>query len=354
MQRNFHALTVSETQKVIGGAATSVIFKVPTALLDRFEWTAGQHLTVRFRIKGEEYRRCYTISNPPGSALRITVKRVKGGIVSNYIGDTLSVGDTVEVMPPFGQFTLSPGNLKRRTHYFFGAGSGITPLYAMIEAVLTGEPHSMAHLILGNTNANSIIFRDDLVQLQVQHPQRFTARHILSRPALLSWFTPWRTGQLDADAIQASISETPPVAQDNQFWICGPGTMNADVRTALHNLDVPDNRIHTESFGGDSERDMSVAGVAATARIELNGVSTEVPVDAGQTILEASRSAGLNPPFSCQSGVCGACVAYLTDGAVHMRSRMALEDSDISKGLILSCQSVATRKSIALKFENKG
>ncbi|WP_420584804.1 2Fe-2S iron-sulfur cluster-binding protein [Ruegeria sp.] len=351
MPSDFHALTIAEIRKEIGGAATSVTFDVPPALTDQFQWEPGQHLTLRFLIEGKEHRRSYTISNPPGSALRITVKRVKGGIVSNHIGDALSVGDRVDIMPPFGQFTLSPGALKRRTHYFFGAGSGITPLFAMINAVLDGEPHSVAHLVFGNSNADSIIFREELERLQAQHPQRFTLRHVLSHPALLSWFSPWRTGRLDADAIEAAISETPPVAQDAQYWICGPGSMNKDIRTALRNLDVPDDRIHTESFGGDAEGDLSVSGIAATARIQLNGAWHEVPVAADQTLLDAAVAAGLNPPFSCQSGVCGACMARLTDGAVHMRSRAALEDDDVSKGLILCCQSVATEKSLAVSFE---
>ncbi|KIC43372.1 hypothetical protein RA27_00315 [Ruegeria sp. ANG-R] len=352
MQRDFHPLTVSEIRKEIGGAATSVIFDIPSSITDLFRWTAGQHLTVRLLIDTEEHRRSYTISNPPGSALRITVKRVKGGIVSNHVGDTLKAGDTVDVMPPFGHFALQPGALKRRTHYFFGAGSGITPLYAMVNAVLAHEPHSSAHLIFGNSNANNILFKDELEQLQAQYPQRFTVRHVLSRPAMLSWFTPWRTGRLDSGTVQEAISEAPPVAQDTQYWICGPGSMNADIRTVLNNMDVPNNRIHSESFGGDADDDLSVSGVAATARIELNGASTDVPIKAGQTVLEAVRSAGLNPPFSCQSGVCGACVARLTGGTVHMRNRMALEDADVSKGLILTCQSIATHKSIALRFED--
>ncbi|WP_170789359.1 ferredoxin--NADP reductase [Ruegeria lacuscaerulensis] len=352
MQRDFHSLTVSEIRKEIGGAATSVTFDVPSSATDLFQWTAGQHLTVRFQLDEQEQRRSYTISNPPGIALRITVKRVKDGIVSNHVGDTLKVGDAVDVMPPFGHFKLQPGPLKRRTHYFFGGGSGITPLYAMINAVLADEPHSVAHLVFGNTEASGILFKEELDQIQAQFPQRFTVRHVLSRPTLLSWLSPWRTGRVGTDAILAAISETPPVAQDAQYWICGPGRMNAEVRASLQNLDVPDSRIHFESFGGDSESDMSVPGIEATARIEMNGRSNELPVAAGQTILEAARSAGINPPFSCQSGVCGACIAHLTEGAVHMRNRIALDDGDIAKGLILTCQSVATQKNIALRFEN--
>ncbi len=351
MSHAFHTLTVSEIRKEIGGAATSVTFDVPARLADLFQWQAGQHLTLRFRHDGEEYRRSYTISNPPGTALRITVKRVKDGVISNLIGDTLSPGDRVEVLPPFGHFVLHPGTLKRRTHYFFGAGSGITPLYAMIRTVLDNEVHSATHLVYANRNADSILFRDELKQLRAQFPNRLTVRNILSQPSLLSWFTPWRTGRLDANAIQAAISETPPVAQDTQFWICGPGSMNADVRSALQGLDVPDHRIHMESFGGVTESDQSVTGVAATAKIELNGKVSEVPVAAGQTILEAALSVGLNPPYSCQSGVCGACVARLTDGTVHLRSHMALEDGDMAKGLILCCQSVATQEKLTVRFE---
>jgi len=351
MDDDFRTLTIAETRKEIGGAATSVFFDVPPALKDLFQWAAGQHLTLRVQIDGTEYRRSYTIANPPGTALRITVKRVKDGVVSNHIGDTLSPGDTVEVMPPFGHFTLTPGSLLRRTHYFFGAGSGITPLYAMIHSVLSEEPHSGVHLIYANTNADSILFRAQLDQLQQRHPQRLTVRHVLSQPSLLSWFSPWRTGRLDAVTVQASISETPPVAQDTQFWICGPGSMNADIRAALQGLDVPDSRIHSESFGGTTNSDLSVPGVAATTRIELNGTISDVPVAAGQTLLEAARSAGLSPPFSCQSGVCGACVARLKHGTVHMRNRAALEDADIAKGLILCCQSVATQETLDIRFE---
>ena len=143
MTRDFQSLRVSDLRREIGGAALSVTFDVPTELVDQFHWQAGQHITLRFILKGEEVRRSYTISSPPGEALRITVKRVKGGLVSNHINKELKIGDQVEVMPPFGSFYLQPGELKRRTHYFFGAGSGITPLYSMIRTVLDWEPYSV-------------------------------------------------------------------------------------------------------------------------------------------------------------------------------------------------------------------
>ncbi len=346
----FHPLTVSEIRPEIDGAATSVTFDVPSKQTDAFCWQAGQHLTLRLRIGGEEQRRSYTISNPPGAALRITVKRVPEGVVSNHIGDALNVGDQIEIMPPFGSFALTPGALARRTHYFFGAGSGITPLYAMIRAVLEHEPHSVAHLIYGNSAADGILFKDELDVLVAAHPNRFTLRHVLSAPSLWSWFTPWRKGRLDAEMIDAALSETPPVAQDVQYWICGPGSMNRDVKTGLMAMDVPANRIHMECFGGDTEQDNSIEGIAANAQVTLNGATYVLHIAAGQTLLEAMRQADLTPPFSCQSGVCGACKATLTKGQVHMRNRIALEDSEVAGGEVLTCQSVAIDNQLVINF----
>ncbi|MBT2132293.1 2Fe-2S iron-sulfur cluster-binding protein [Aliiroseovarius lamellibrachiae] len=351
MTRIFYPLIVANITPEIGGAATSVTFDVPPELKQVFRWTAGQHLTLRVTIDGAEHRRCYTISNPPVAGLRITVKRVAKGVVSNHMAEGLRVGDTLDVMAPFGGFCLSPDARLRRTHMFFGAGSGITPLFAMINAVLADEPHSVAHLIYGNMDADSILFKDELETLAKAHPDRFTLRHVLSAPSIWSWFKPWHKGRVDAGVVKAALSETPPVAQDVQYWICGPGTMNQDVKAALMGVDVPEARIHMESFGGADTQDTSIEGTAATAQVILNGTTHDVPVAKGQTILEAIRAAGLAPPFSCQSGVCGACKARLTEGKVHMRARMALEDSDIDQGDILTCQSVAVADRLVVQFK---
>lgn len=348
---NFLKLTVTEIHKEIGGAATSVFFAVPPNLSEQFHWQAGQHLTMRYVLDDVEHRRSYTISNPPCQPLRITTKRVPKGIVSNHIGDTLKPGDVVEVMPPFGGFKLAPEQLARRTHYFFAAGSGITPLYAMICDLLDKEPHSVAHLIFGNSKADQIIFREDLEALVQAQPDRFSLRHVLSAPSIWSWFTPWRTGRVDAKAVEAAVSETPPVAQDVQYWICGPGSMNADVRDALMSLDVPPNRIHMESFGDDTQVSDGVSGVASTLKVTLGGITNDVPIAQDQTLLDAMRSANMPPPFSCQSGVCGACRAQLTKGEVHMRRHMALEDNEVAKGQILTCQSVAQTATLEVSFD---
>lgn len=347
---SFHALKVLETREEIGGAAKSVAFDVPKTLRKMFHWRPGQHLSLRFVLDGEEHRRSYSISSAPGTPLRITVKRVEGGRISNYINDHIQPGDVIEVMPPFGSFCLDPAALERRTHYFIGAGSGVTPLNAMLHAVMNHEPHSFAHLMLGNRDEGSVLLADELSALAARYPERMTLHHVLTRPGWWSGGEAWRKGRVDADAIKAFVTENRPYAQDTQFYVCGPGRMNADIRAALMALDVPASRIHSENFGGDTTLDTSVEGIAATADITLNGQAHTVEIHPDETVLQAARREGLTPPYSCQSGVCGACRARLTGGTVHMRARMALEDADIKGGAILTCQSVATSEKLTVSF----
>ena len=352
-RRDFHPLAVLGTREEIGGMAKTVLFDVPEILRETFFWRPGQHLSFRFRVDGEEYRRSYSISSSPFSCdpPRVTVKRVKGGVVSNHINDSVKTGDMIDVMPPFGGFFLNPGATARRTYYFFGAGSGITPLYAMLSSVMAAEPDSFAHLAYGNNNEKSILLEDELSAVRDANPERMTLHHVFSKPGRCPSAGYWRGGRIDKDAVEALIIENPPYAQDAQYYVCGPGDMNRSVKTALMSLDAPASRIHMESYGAPADFDTSMEGMAATMQITLGGHTQIVNVAQGRTVLEAARTAGLKPPFSCQSGVCGACRAKLSDGAVHMRARMALEDADIAKGAILTCQSLPTTDSLALSYD---
>lgn len=340
----YSPLRFLETRQEIGGEAKTVVFDAPG-----WVWAAGQHLPIRLMINGQEVRRSYSISAAPGSTLRITVKRVQGGLVSNHINDHLQPGDVIEAAAPAGRFTLQPGPLKRRTHYFFGAGSGITPLYAMLSDVVAREPQSAIHLAYGNASEKTILLQDEINARREQAAERMSVHHILSAPGWWSGAEYWRKGRIDEAAIEALFAENPPYAQDAQYYICGPGGMNTALRSALMALDVPANRIHMESYGGEV-MDTSVAGVAAQAEITLKGTSHTLPVAAGQTLLDAIRAAGISPPFSCGSGICGTCRAQIIDGQVHMRTRAALENSDIAQGTILTCQSLPQTNKIKIIY----
>lgn len=353
----FYSLTVARTIERIPskgvGMAKTVEFEIPQSLFDVFIWEAGQHITLKFLINGEEVIRSYTISASPYTEepLQITVKRVTDGLVSNYINDQLTEGAMVQVAPPKGNFKLEPEKNKQRTHYFFAAGSGITPIYAMINSVLVAEPNSICHLLYANRNDQSIIFKDELSWLDEQAKGGLTVAHILSKPRWISSFEYWKEGKINAEMIETFIQENPPYAQDAHYYICGPGNMNLDIKNALKSLDVPDERIHFESFGQSIvETDSAIKGVYAALSAKLKGKRYTIEVTENQTLLEAMREQGLTPPYSCQSGVCGACTATLVSGDVSMKSRAALNDKDIELGKILTCQALCQSSEVDILF----
>ena len=349
---SFHRLRVAETVRETA-RATSLLFDVPESLRENFRWRPGQHVTLRFDLDGEDLRRSYSISSSPftGDPLRITVQRVEGGRISNYINDRVVAGTEIDVMPAFGSFCLDPVATGHRTHYFFGAGSGITPLYSMLTSVLKAEPRSAVRLLYGNHDAKSILFREPLEALQAAHPEALQVTHHLSSPSMWSWFEA-RRGRIDEQAVTRFLDENPPYAQNTQYYICGPGGMNTRVRRTLLDLDVPRERIHLESYGGSVEEPDDVRGVDSVATIHFGGAIETVEIPSGTTVLAAIRAAGLEVPYSCQAGVCSACRASLVDGQVRMRARMALEDHEIEAGAILTCQSLPSTDKITLRYEN--
>ncbi|MDE0234727.1 MAG: ferredoxin--NADP reductase [bacterium] len=352
MKGEFHRLRVLD-KRAETKDATSVSFQVPPPLTETFAWRPGQHLTLRFCLEGLETRRPYSISESPvgGGPLRVTVKRISGGLVSNHIHRNVAPGDVIEVMPPFGGFYLDPDARRRRTLYLFGAGSGITPLYSMLRSVLVAEPHSAVNLLYGNRDAASVIFGEGLSRLAENSTGRLTIRHVLSSPSLESSFRPWRRGRINAERVGEFIETHPPYAQDTRYYVCGPGDMNAVVRQALRGMDVPEERIHAENFLPVTPPDDSVPGVAAAMTVRLGGEALSVPAASGQTILEAVRASGGMAPYSCESGVCGACRARLRDGSVHLRARMALNDAEIARGVILTCQALPTTPQVAVDYD---
>ena len=365
MSSEFYPLRISEICNELVSSdddqianAKTFLFDVPESLQHLFTWRAGQHITVQLPIGDATVRRAYSISMSPlanrdvdteNPTFSITVKRVADGMVSNYLLDNMKTGDTIEIMPPFGDFCLDPQLNSRRSHYFFAAGSGITPLFAMLQSVLIAEPHSVVYLLYGNSDVNNVIFQQQLFALAEQYSQRLVIRHIFSRPSV--WASDyWRKGRVDSKSTQAFINEHPPYAQDAQYYICGPDAMNASVTNGLLAIDVPRARIHQESYGTVSPLDDSVVSVAAKLTVTLHGSRHEVTVSKNQTLLAAMKAANIKPPFSCQSGICGACKAQLTQGTTHMVSHAALQDNDVAEGKVLTCQALATASYIELIY----
>lgn len=353
----FYTLKVAALDKPIKDA-TTITFDVPEHLYETFAFYPGQHLILKFRINGEEARRSYSLNSCPytNDPLQVTVKKVYKGLVSNYVNDQLKVGDELEVMAPQGRFCakMKEGNYK--SYFLFAAGSGITPIMAILQSVLHAEPYSSVCLFYGNKNKSSIIFHDDLEQLKKEFPDHLQVVHTLSEP-YSDWSAVWgwdgRKGRIDKAAVEWFIEQHPPQSQRTEYYICGPGKMNTGIRQALMNMGIPKELIHIEQFGGSTEEinEDIVAADQAQLKATVNGQAYEVAIPQGQTILQALKAAKANPPYSCESGVCGTCVAKVTKGTAKMKMCMALEDADVEKGLVLTCQALPTSEQLAVVFE---
>ena len=355
MSNQFHSLKVLALEHPIK-EATTITFDIPPSLYESFNYHPGQHLIIKFVVNGEEARRSYSLNSCPfkEEALQVTVKRVKGGLVSNFVGDHLKVGDELEVMIPQGRFYADIKGNEYKTYFLFAAGSGITPIISILKSVLIASPNSAVNLFYGNANQDTIIFRKELDDLREQHQERLQISYTLSEPKTWQAWEQWkgRKGRIDAEAVEWFITNHPPVAQSTEYYICGPGAMNVSIRNTLIGLQIPKELIHIEQFGGNIEELNTDINAIDNAKLTatFDGEKHQLTIPEGKTILQVLKAANTNPPYSCESGVCGTCVAKVTKGKAEMRSCMALEDDEIEKGMVLTCQAQPVTEEIAIEY----
>jgi len=272
------------------------------------------------------------------------------------VGDHLKEGDELEVMIPQGRFYADVKEDAYKTYFLFAAGSGITPIISILKSVLIASRNSAVKLFYGNANQDTILFKKELDDLQNQYRERLQVVHTLSNPNVWSTWKQWkgRNGRIDAEAVEWFITNYPPIAQTTEYYICGPGAMNVDVRNTLLRLQIPKELIHIEQFGGKIEAtNTSIEAIDnAQLLVTLNGQTHQMVIPKGKTILEVLKATGANPPYSCESGVCGTCIAKVTKGKAEMKTCMALEDKEIKQGMILTCQALPTTAEVKIKFDN--
>lgn len=297
-------------------------------------------------------RRAYSLSSTPAEAprLSVTVKRVAGGLVSNYLLDTVKVGQQYEVLPPLGSFVVQPSPKAARSLVLMGAGSGITPLMSMLKAVLAEEPQSHVLLIYGNRNENTVIFKQQLAELEASSRGRLQVEHVYSQP-LHATGPHQHTGRLNRTTILRVLEQRHQFpAPQAEYYICGPEGLMTEAQAALELLKVPSSRIRRESFvaaadaaeAGDTHGD-SLAGpndgpvTERTVTIQYEGSEYKLVVPAKTTILDAALDQDIDLPYSCQAGVCTACRGKCLSGKVHLDEREGLSDAELAKGYILTC-----------------
>lgn len=350
----FYNLKISRIANPIKEACT-LTFEIPQQLVNQFKFHPGQHVILRLFPNGEEVRRSYSINSCPTTTtqLEITVKRVKGGLVSNYLNDSLTKGDSLEVSAPVGQFYAHITQEAYKSYFLFAAGSGITPIISILKTVLFSSPKANVYLLYGNKDQDSILFEKELDELSIQYKDQLTITHTLSSPKVWSTWKQWEgeKGRINQAAIEKFISLNPPIAQQTEYYICGPSSMNASVKKTLLSLQIPTELIHLEQFGGVSkDSSLSKKGIDQ-AELSIEGSSQSLRIPAGKSILQVLKEHNLNPPYSCESGVCGTCKAKLIEGTIDMASNMALEEKDIKNGQILTCQSVPTSNKVSISFD---
>ena len=352
----FHPLRVAAVERLTDDAVT-ITFSVPDDLRDDYEFAAGQHLTVRMTIAGEEVRRNYSICAPAGSGrLRVAVKRLEGGAFSAFATSGLRPGDTVDVMTPTGRFhvPLDPANAK---HYCaVAAGSGITPVISIISTALEVEPDSRFTLVYGNRSTSSIMFLDELSDLKDRYPTRFRLINVLSRePQEVELFS----GRIDADKVRRLLTTLIPVDTVDEWFLCGPFVMVEQVRDTLVAEGVGRAHVHMELFHveGEAPREVVATDIArdqgsSSVTVVLDGRSSTFDVPrGGLRILDAALAVRPDAPYACKGGVCGTCRAKLLDGEVAMDRNYALEQDEIDAGFVLACQSRPVTDRVSLDFD---
>lgn len=351
--KHFH-LKVKEVIQETPEAVT-IAFWHP--LSEMIKYQAGQFLTLLLTIDGEKVRRSYSMSSSPhtDTAPAVTVKRVPGGIVSNWLIDTVKVGDSIEVLEPTGHFMVQPDVRNARTVVLIGAGSGITPLISIAKSILKIEAKSRVILLYGNRDENNIIFKNKLDELSGQYGERLVVKYTLSQP-LNGWTG--ETGRLNQSHILRLLEEIKGLAPTQaDYFLCGPDGLMDEAKSALAILKVPVERIHKESFATatthhpvhEVEDDGSLNAQEVTVLYE--GSEYKFIVEPHQTILEAALELDIDLPYSCQAGMCTACMGKCTSGKVQLDEEDGLTKAELAAGFILTCVAHPLSKDVVVEIE---
>lgn len=296
-----------------------------------FAYRAGQFITVR----ACGTLRSYSMSSSPDtdSELMTTVKRVPGGLVSNWIHDNLAVGDTIEVTYPAGVFCLRDN---ASPLVAFCAGSGITPVLSLAKSALATSDRAV-RILLASRDSGSVIFAARLAGLAASHPDRLVVSHHLDSEG----------GFVTAGDVHGFAGQD--LSAD--FYLCGPAPFMELTRAALAAHGISGEQIFEERFEPAAD---APAGPAkeGTVTIVLAGQRHTVPQHAGESLLESARRAGLSPPFSCEAGNCATCIAQITEGEAKMRTNNALEDDEVADGLVLTCQGEPVTPHVTVVYED--
>jgi ring-1,2-phenylacetyl-CoA epoxidase subunit PaaE len=357
MSVSFHRLVIADVVEETA-EARSIRFELPEELRETFRFKPGQHLTLKAEIGGEEIRRNYSLCvAPQDDEIMVTVKRIAGGVFSNWANDTLKPGMAIEVMAPHGSFTWDFAEGAANHYVGFAGGSGITPVMSLLKSALLSEPGSRFTLFYGNRDSNSIIFLEKLAGLKNRFMDRLQVHHFLAEEAEEFELFNGMLDRAKCDEILETMVEPAEVAA---FFICGPGPMMDAAEAALTGRGVAKDRIHLERFTAGRPSAAQAAQMQALTKeaaglsmmVTLDGRKRRVAFDAAAgNILDSARASGLPAPFACKAGVCATCRARVVSGKVEMAARYGLTDEEVAAGYVLTCQSVPKGDGVEIDYD---
>ena len=337
----------------------SVWLEVPEDLKSTFAFKSGQYLNCRATLDGEEVRRSYSICSIPSDPyLVVAAKRVPGGKMSTYINNELKAGDSFEVMPPEGKFTLPENLPDDATLLFFAAGSGITPVISLIKYFLDTTREGQVVLFYTNKTSDSIIFRDQLEALKNEHMMRFTLYHVLTREVT---GTELFSGRINAEKCAVFAKHFFNPAEVHTCFSCGPELHVQELTHALKELGMRDDQLKFELFGTTNshvrpveEEKVVLEGEDKMSRVtvRIDGHEVDLQINyLGNNVLDTAINSGMDIPYSCKGGVCSTCKAQVVEGEVYMDVHYGLEPDEIDAGVVLTCQSHPRSERLILDYD---
>ena len=351
--RQFHSLTVESIEPETADSIR-VALRVPKEFREEYDFLPGQHLPIQVSIDGKKIRRTYSICSLPGEQPLILGIRVQpGGVVSEYIANQVTVGDELQVMPPFGQFHADVDPTNQKTYVAFAAGSGITPVISIIRATLEGEPHAKFVLFYGNRRQSTTMFIDDLYALKNRFPERLQLYFLFTQEeqefAIFS-------GRMDDTKVRELFTDFCGGLEPEEAFLCGPFPMIETLSETLNDLGI--DKIHKERYGPPRKGKAPEQPRAAeskdvsTITVIMDGhrKSFEMP-KAGDSIVDAAAAHGYELPFSCKGGVCATCRTHVREGEVQMDSNYGLEPWELEQGYVLACQSHPLTEAVVLDYD---
>ncbi len=353
--KQFHPLTIERIEPETSDSVR-IALAVPAELESEYEFLPGQHLPFEVTVEGRKLRRTYSIcSGVDERPLEIGIRVQPGGAFSEFAASRLSVGDTLDAMPPAGHFHVNLEKGQARDYLAFAAGSGITPILSMIKSTLETETHSRFALFYGNRKQATTMFIEDLYALKNRYPERLQLHFVFSREdqefAIAS-------GRLDADKVRELWEHFCTRLKPAEAFVCGPDTMISAVTETLIELGMDAAHVHSERFGvpRDAGKELPDAAVEAadhaTVTVVMDGhrKSFEMRRD-DANIVDAAAGHGIDLPYSCKGGVCATCRCHVREGEVTMAANYGLEPWEVEAGYVLACQSRPVSDSILLDYD---